>query len=54
MDRGGGGEDGCLYKVAKLYVPKALRKEVLQPCHDNKMAGHFSFVKMLNLVQRQF
>lgn len=41
-------------KGLKLYVPASQWLMILGNCHDSKMAGHFGFMKMLQLVKRQF
>lgn len=42
------------YTGEKSYVPESLRGELLKHRHGSKLAGHFRFVKMLHLTQRQF
>ena len=32
----------------KVYVPPALRKEVIRQCHDTNVAGHFYFWKTVS------
>lgn len=46
--------DGLAWVGAKLYVPLSLRSTVLHGSHDSKSAGHFSFVKTLQLIKQQF
>ena len=49
-------EDGLVYFKGKLYVPneRALRREVLQTCHDNLTAGHPGKNGTLELVSRYY
>ena len=49
-------EDGLVYFKGKLYVPneRALRREVLQTCHDNLTAGHPGKNGTLELVGRHY
>lgn len=42
------------WKGSKLYVPNSLRLQVLQHSHDSWLAGHFGFLKTLQLALRQF
>lgn len=42
------------WKGSKVYVPSALRVEVLRWCHDIWPAGHFGFLKTLQLTNHQF
>ncbi|KAK9395571.1 hypothetical protein NXF25_018932, partial [Crotalus adamanteus] len=46
--------DKLAWKGSKLYLPSTLRLQALQWSHDAKQAGHFGFLKTLQLVRRQF
>ncbi|MBS2634118.1 hypothetical protein KFY46_25635 [Salmonella enterica subsp. enterica serovar 1,4,[5],12:i:-] len=37
-----------------MVVPSALRPEVLQALHDDPMAGHLGFSRMLARVQKKY
>jgi transposase InsO family protein len=37
-----------------VYVPPALRKEVIHQCHDTRTAGHFYYWKTVNKVKKYF
>ena len=49
-------EDGLVYFKGRLYVPneRALRREVLQTCHDNLTAGHPGKNSTLELVSHYY
>ncbi|XP_046406335.1 sialin-like [Ischnura elegans] len=55
-------EDGLLYKVIlgtpdpkfSLCAPKAMRRYIMERCHDNPLAGHLGMTKTLELVRRHF
>ena len=47
--------DGLLQKEGRLYVPEGdLRLEVLEACHDSRLAGHFGRRKTKELLARKF
>ena len=39
---------------ATVYVPPALRQEVIRQCHGTRTAGHFYFWKTFNKVKKNF
>ena len=49
-------EDGLVYFKGRLYVPneRALRREVLQTCHDNLTASHPGKNGTLELVSHYY
>ncbi|CAK9780322.1 unnamed protein product [Cutaneotrichosporon oleaginosum] len=48
-------QNGTFYYDGKIFVPAGQpRLQVLQLCHDNKLAGHPGRRKTLDLVQRHF
>lgn len=46
--------DGLAWKGSKIYVPRALRLEVLQCCHNARAVGYFGILKTLHLRNQQF
>jgi len=46
--------NNLLYKDSRLYVPDALRLDILKARHDHPLAGHHGRLKTLKLVQRDF
>ncbi len=47
-------EEGLLHYKRRLYIPRDLRKRILQSEHDSKVAGHFGQDKTVELVGRNF
>lgn len=44
-------KQGLWWKGERLYVPKELRKKILERYHDAKSAGYFGFIKTLHLIR---
>lgn len=38
-------EDGLLYRKNRLWIPEALRREVIESEHDTKVASHMGMEK---------
>src|ERR1700744_1513475 len=47
-------EDGLIYHLGKLYVPKEARRAVLQSCHDTPGAGHPGSYGTTELVMKTY
>lgn len=49
-------EDGLLLREGLVYIPNndGIKLQVLQNCHDSKVAGHFGQEKTIELVSRDY
>lgn len=47
-------QDGLYYWNERIYVPKPLRLEVIQRCHDSALAGHYGSLRTTDLVTRTY
>lgn len=48
------GDHGLLLYNNRIYVPEALRAEVIERNHDDPLAGHFGVQKTLELISRRY
>lgn len=45
-------QDGLLYKMEKLCVPRGDRLQLIREAHTSKVVGHFCVGKMVANLQR--